>query len=98
MLTPDQLTTIRAALRFWRDEIVPAGNAVSSNYYDTDVKEALTADDIEHVIASLQPTQTRCVLITLNDFVLAVTRDPATIIGPNRIGTLVFGPASQLGN
>ncbi len=95
MLTPDQLTTIRAALRFWRDEIVPAGNAVSSNYYDTDVKDALTAEGIEQVIASLQPTQIRCVLITPSDFVLAVTRDPAAAIGTNRIGTLVFGPAAQ---
>ena len=95
MLTPDQLTTIRAALRFWRDEIVPAGNAVSSHYYDTDVKDDLTTDDIERLIECLQPTQIRCVLITPSDFVLAVTRDPATAIGTNRIGTLVFGPAAQ---
>lgn len=94
MLTPDQLTTIRAALRYWRDEIVPAGSTAASFYYEASVGHELQAAEIESLIQCFQPDQTRCVLITPHDVVLAVTRTPAIETGPNRNATLVFGPKS----
>ncbi|WP_404309617.1 hypothetical protein [Neorhodopirellula lusitana] len=50
MLTQDQLATIRAALRYWRDEIVPGGREVSSHYFDTQVENELNADEVELLI------------------------------------------------
>lgn len=92
MLTHDQLATIRAALRYWRDEIVPGGGDLSSLYFDTEVETDLTAEEIKILIEHLQPDKTRCVLVTPDEFVLAVTRQPASETGPNRNATLIFGP------
>lgn len=92
MLTQDQLATIRAALRYWRDEIVPGGRKVSSLYFDTRVENELNADEVELLIEQFRAEQTRCVLLTPDDFVLAVTRQPANETGPNRNATLIFGP------
>lgn len=72
MLTQDQLTTIRAALRYWRDEIVPAGPPIAAHYYDVTVDRHLQADEIDRLIDQFQANKTRCVMLTPDDHVLAV--------------------------
>ncbi|WP_430454378.1 hypothetical protein [Rhodopirellula europaea] len=94
MLTQDQLTTIRAALRFWCDEMTPAGSDVAAAYYDASVENHLRAVEIELLIDQLQPEKIRYALITPTDFVLAVTAKPSISRGPNRNATLIYGPKS----
>ena len=54
MLTENQLATIRAALRFWKDEMVHADNATARHYFDVSPHPVLTADEIETLIARLR--------------------------------------------
>ena len=51
MLTKKQLATVRAALRYWRDEMVPAGSA-AKYYFDRDGVTPSTALDIDALVAS----------------------------------------------
>lgn len=65
---------------------------MSSLYFDTQVENDLNAYEVELLIEQFRAKKTRCVLLTPDGFVLAVTQQPANETGPNRNATLVFGP------
>ena len=54
MLTENQLATIRAALRFWKDEMVRADKSTTRHYFDVSPHPSLTADEIETLIGQLR--------------------------------------------
>lgn len=58
MLTADQLATIRAALRFWQDEMVRADKATTRHYFDVSPHPSLTTDEIENLIEQLRSDPT----------------------------------------
>ena len=53
MLTATETATIRAALRYWIDEIISGGDALAQLYFDTDIDRGLDAEAIEQLIARL---------------------------------------------
>ena len=54
VLSDTELATIRAALRFWKDEIVPSGIATAKPYFDQNGVELLKADEVDQLIASFE--------------------------------------------
>ncbi|GAA4447983.1 hypothetical protein GCM10023156_10500 [Novipirellula rosea] len=54
MLTENQLATIRAALRFWKDEMARADKSTTRHYFDVSPHPVLTADEIETLIDRLR--------------------------------------------
>ena len=54
MLTQDELATIRAALRFWRDEMVSVGEDTCRHYFDVSPIPNLNELEIESLIERLQ--------------------------------------------
>ena len=54
MLSDTELATIRAALRFWKDEIVPSGIETAKPYFDQDAMELLDAEEINLLITSFE--------------------------------------------
>jgi len=93
LLRPNELTTIRAALRYWRDEMTSTSADTAYPYYDDmPAEQPLSTSDVARLIECFQPREIKCVLISPDDFVLSVTQKPETSPGPNRFGTLVLGP------
>ncbi len=54
MLTQDQRATVRAALRFWRDEMIPTDQKTRCYYFDDLNSPQFTAREIEKLIAHFQ--------------------------------------------
>lgn len=54
VLTDDELATIRAALRFWKDEMVPAEEDTTRHYFDVSPVPSLTGYEIETLIGRMQ--------------------------------------------
>ena len=54
MLTQNELATVRAALRFWRDEMVTADRDTRRHYFDLPSPPTLSADEIESLIVRLR--------------------------------------------
>ena len=61
MLTATETATIRAALRYWIDEIISGGDALAQLYFDTDIDRGLDAEAIEQLIARLKPDSLRLI-------------------------------------
>ena len=49
MLSIQQTDTIRAALRYWCDEIVPHGPSVATAYFDTHQDRLLSISAVQHL-------------------------------------------------
>lgn len=47
MLTAKEAATIRAALRFWMDEVIPAGQETASHYFDDRSTELMSRSGTE---------------------------------------------------
>ena len=54
ILTQDELATIRAALRFWRDEMASANELTTRHYFDISPHRNLSAEQISALIARLR--------------------------------------------
>lgn len=54
VLTDDELATIRAALRFWKDEMVPAVEDTTRHYFDVTPVPSLTGHEIETLVGRMQ--------------------------------------------
>lgn len=58
MLTPDHLSILRAALRYWLDEIVPHGWDAARHYLEG-AELSLSNVQIDQLAAQLQPDRLR---------------------------------------
>jgi len=54
-----ELATIRAALQFWRDEIVPHGEQLARPYFDVDQVVPLSNPEIQDLQQQFQPARLR---------------------------------------
>ncbi len=61
MLTPDETATIRAALRYWSEEMVPHGETVAQPYYDVERVRTLDRREVERLIDRFGEDQLRFV-------------------------------------
>ena len=52
-LSSDELALIRAALRYWRDEMAPTGHAIQKHYFDRTSIPVFDAERIESLIERL---------------------------------------------
>ena len=53
MLTQDELTTIRAALLFWQEEICPHEPNIGRPYFDAPIEEPLSAEAVSQLRSEL---------------------------------------------
>ena len=61
MLSADEAATIRAALRYWLDEVVPHGPSVVQLYLDSETTETLGRTPVEGLIQRFAAGNLRCV-------------------------------------
>lgn len=61
MLTADELATIRAALRYWTDEIVPHGQSAAKNYFDSPDTTMLKRRDTDWLLERFTESEIRFV-------------------------------------
>ncbi|TWT97275.1 hypothetical protein [Neorhodopirellula pilleata] len=54
MPSRDELATIRAALRFWKDEMASASESTTRHYFDVSPAPSLTPFEIEALIQRLR--------------------------------------------
>ena len=92
MLSSDELATIRAALRFWRDEIVPGGDELALLYLDEPATSALDRDQVDSLAECFQHHNVRAIRETPEG--LKVSEFSPGIAGnlPPDAGTVVYGP------
>lgn len=50
MLSRTDAAVIRAALRYWSDEIVPGGKELGQHYVDEEIGEMLSPNEVESLI------------------------------------------------
>ena len=89
MLSINEAATIRGALRFWIDEIVPNGLSTATAYFDRDDSELLTRVETDRLIQLFDEPQLKFAQVDQNqlldrDDVIAVSRSTplATVILP----------------
>ena len=92
MLSSDELATIRAALRFWRDEIVPGGDKLALLYLDEPTTSTLDRDHVDSLAECFQLQNVRAIRespegLEVSEFSPAVAESL-----PPHIGTVVYGP------
>ncbi len=92
MLSPSELATIRASLRFWRDEIVPHGNDSAKHYLDDPVLAPLDRDSIEKLISCFQLDAVRNAHITASGIEWFEKTGLTNKTGSIGSVTVVFGP------
>ena len=61
MLSADEAATIRAALRYWLDEVVPHGPSVAQLYLDSEAAKVLGRAELERLIQRFAAGNLRCV-------------------------------------
>ncbi|MCD0462163.1 hypothetical protein [Roseiconus lacunae] len=59
MLTTREAATIRAALRYWSEEMAPHGSSLSSAYFDQIVDRPMSPDEIKKLIEQFNAAQLR---------------------------------------
>ena len=59
MLSHHELATIRAALRFWNDEIAAHGIVTASHYFDESGTRLLSAEETARLIHRFDPSAVR---------------------------------------
>ena len=91
MLSDAELATIRAALRFWNDEIVPGGKYLSTPYFDEPVEEALNREAIEALIGCFHPSEVGVVQATPEGISISSSNFQSEIDRAPKIGTIIFG-------
>lgn len=96
MLTRRQLTTLRAALQFWQEEICPHGEAAARPYLETSNIAPLTTDEINELRDRFDLMNLRYATITadqsrLTETTLFSTLEEAEILaGDGRIATIIL--------
>ncbi len=66
MLTPKQLTVLRAALQYFQDELVPHGLDALRPYLDEPIEGDITAADVRQLQQFLRDTEISYVAVSLN--------------------------------
>ena len=87
MLTKKQLAIVRAALRYWRDEMVPAGSA-AKYYFDRDGVTPSTALDIDALVASFRSEEVWYIELSSDRRGIVTQAVPMT--SESKIGTVIF--------
>ena len=80
MLTINEAATIRAALWFWIDEIVPNGPATAKAYFDRDAFELMTRTETERLVSRFDESQLRFAQIDQDQL---LDRDEAVAASPS---------------
>jgi len=71
MLQERELATIRAALQFWREEIVPHGEELARPYFDVDQVVPLSDPEIQDLQDQFQPARVRYARLVVGGSTLA---------------------------
>lgn len=58
-ITTPELATVRAALKYWQEEMCPHPTAIQEPYFDDPVKDFLSPQTIEQLRESLQANAVR---------------------------------------
>ena len=59
MLSDLELATVRAALRYWREEICPSGSGAAAPYFDQPTEVYLSESDVPELERRLSDTRVR---------------------------------------
>ena len=92
MLSSDELATIRAALRFWRDEIVPGGSELALLYLEELTTSTLDRDYVDSLVECFQQHNVRVIRETLEGIEISEFSPAVAESLPPHIGTVVYGP------
>ena len=92
MLSSDELATIRAALRFWRDEIVPGGDELALLYLDEPTTSTLDRDHVDSLAECFQQHNVRAIRESPEGIEISEFSPTVAESLPPHIGTVVYGP------
>lgn len=98
MITSRHLTTIRAALLFWEEEICPHDREIMLPYFDAPNADPLSGDEVAHLRTELKDTTIRYSLYNrdrrqLSAVTLFDSPDQATAENPMADVVVVVVPA-----
>jgi hypothetical protein len=80
MLTQEDLATVRAALRFWRDEMIPVGGNTSQYYFDGEQRHLLTCDEVDALVERFQCEEVRYLMVEDGQPISALLDQPALAV------------------
>jgi hypothetical protein len=90
MLTERELATVRAALRFWQEEICPHSAEIARAYLEPDDVQPLSAVQIERLREMLDPRAVRYALYAFHGDVADVLAD-ARLLSADEVRKMAQG-------
>lgn len=90
MLSMTEVSTIRAALRFWLDEIVPHQPSGARPYLDASIIETLDRDSVIELIDRFAPDALRYVAVDIDSKKI----DPCMLLKAEQVRDIPLGSVS----